>query len=403
MKLHSKKRVNSKFIHLIQKMIDVDQTDRYVKKLFFLPFFKAFIYALLKGVACLGRISDKVSRKKMVQRLIGLESISKSQLSRKFSTLPPEMFQVILHHLVQKLHQKLGPKQAEKALGKIHLIDSSTISMCLGQYEWAEFRHTKSGVKLHTSINFCGGISYPNEVITTPARPADVTQLDTLIIDKNALHVFDRGYFDFFKFENYCANGIRFATRIKVNTVLHVIEELPIDPSSAITRDAIVKIGAIKYPLHLVETLDSEGNKISIVCNDANVNAQEISDLYRTRWQIEWFFKWIKQHLVLKRLYGKSENAVFNQINIAMITFCLNLLMKTALGYKGTLLEMFHWVSDFWSEGLPELTKELFKKPDRTTNGRRKIDHQQIYEETLFQYQLGGVSHLDDLIYDPII
>lgn len=85
---------------------------------------------------------------------------------------------------------------ADKALGKLHLIDSSTISMCLSQYEWADFRDTKSGVKLHTFIVFCDGISYPNKVILTPARPADETQLNALIVlDKNVLHVFDRGYF----------------------------------------------------------------------------------------------------------------------------------------------------------------------------------------------------------------
>ncbi|GGB63912.1 IS4 family transposase ISDha2 [Lentibacillus populi] len=402
------KHVFKEYIHpldtkVIQKMIDHAQIDKYVKKLGVLTFIRTFIYAQLKELKSLGRISDNVKRKKMVQRLVGIKRISKSQLSRKLGEIPPEIFQVILHHLVQKLHQELGSKQADKALGKIHLIDSSTISMCLSQYEWAVFRETKAGIKLHTSVNFCDGVSYPNDVILTPAKPADVTQLDPLILGKDALHVFDRGYFDFGKFEYYCANGIRFVTRIKANTIVHVIEELPVDPSSAIIRDAMVKIGNMKHPLHLVETLDSKGNLISIVCNDAKVSAQEISDLYRTRWQIELFFKWIKQHLVLIKFYGQSENAVFNQIYIAMITFCLNLLMKNKLGYKGTLLEMFNWVSDFWSKSLSSFIKELFKKPDRTSNGRRKMQHQRIFEETLAQYESGDVLHLDDLTYDPLV
>ncbi|MCT1901610.1 transposase [Oceanobacillus sojae] len=84
----------------------------------------------------------------------------------------------------------------------------------------------------------------------------------------------------------------------------------------------------MKHPVQLVETVDSKGNEIRIICNDAKVNAQEISDLYRNRWQIELFFKWVKQHLVIKKLYGKSENAVYNQLFLAMITFCLTLLMK---------------------------------------------------------------------------
>lgn len=241
-------------------------------------------------------------------------------------------------------------------------------------------------------------------MILTPARPADETQLDALIVpDENALHVFDRGYFNFKKFDTYCENGIRFVTRIKSNTIVTVVEELPVDSSSLITRDAIVKIGKMKHSLRLIETLDSEGNKISIVCSDLKINAQEISDLYRSRWQIELFFKWIKQHLIIKKFFGKSQNAVFNQIYLAMITFCLNIFMKNDLGYKGTLLEMMNWVTDYWSKKLTTLISELFKKPDRSSKGRRRLQHQRIFEETLVQYELGDVSHLDDLTYDPII
>lgn len=402
------KTVFKEYIHpldskVIQKMIDHAEIDKYVKKLDVLTFTRLFIYAQLKGLPSLRRVSEKVKRKKTVQRQIGLESISKSQLSRKFGDIPSEIFQVILHHLVQKLHQILGPKKADKALGKIHLIDSSTLSMCLSQYEWADFRDTKSGVKMHTSIVFCDGESFPNEVILTPARPADETQLDALIVpDKNAIHIFDRGYFNFEKFDSYCAEGIRFVTRIKTNTVVHVIEELPVDPTSTILRDAVVKIGKMKHPLRLIEALDSEGNKISIVCNDAKIQAQEISDLYRTRWQIELFFKWIKQHLVLKKLYGKSQNAVFNQIYITMIVFCLTLLMKHRLEYKGSLLEMLDWISDDWSNKLDTFIEELVKEPDRTSSGRRKRLDQRIFEETLAQYERGDVSHLNDLTIDPI-
>src|SRR5699024_7363377 len=111
-----------------------------LKKLDVLTFTKLFIHAQLKGLPNLRRVSENVKRKKTIQRQVGIESISKSQLSRKFGDIPPNIFQVILHDLVQKLHQVLGSKKANNALGKIHLIDSSTISMCLSQYEWANFR-----------------------------------------------------------------------------------------------------------------------------------------------------------------------------------------------------------------------------------------------------------------------
>lgn len=150
-------------------------------------------------------------------------------------------------------------------MGKIHLIDSSTISLCLSQYKWADFRKTKAGIKIHTRIIFHEDLVYPDKIILTPARPADSTQMDALVVNEmDALNVFDLGYFDFEKFDEYCKKSVRFCTQIKENTLIHGIEELPVDPESNIQREAIVKLGKMKYPLRLVETLDSQGNKISI-------------------------------------------------------------------------------------------------------------------------------------------
>src|SRR5690625_3411230 len=164
------KTVFNKYIHPIDskvftKMVEHTGIDKYVKKLDVLKFTKLFIYAQLMKLPSLMRISDVLKRKKNVQRIVGIEGISSYQLSRQQGDIPQEIFQVLMHHLIQQLHQKVGSRAANKALGKIHLIDSSTISMCLNQYEWAHFRETKAGVKMHTSIIFCDGESYPNEVI----------------------------------------------------------------------------------------------------------------------------------------------------------------------------------------------------------------------------------------------
>jgi IS4 transposase len=120
----------------------------------------------------------------------------------------------------------------------------------------------------------------------------------------------------------------------------------------------------MKYPVRLIETKDSQGNTQSIIINDAKMSAQEISDLYRNRWQIELFFKWMKQHLIIKKCYGKSANAVY----------CLTLLMKKKVSYQGTLLDMFEFIEEYWSSSFFELIKELFKTPDRSSCGRRQIN-----------------------------
>ncbi|WP_066414659.1 transposase [Sutcliffiella cohnii] len=130
-------------------------------------------------------------------------------------------------------------------------------------------------LEIHTRVVFYDGETSPDKIIITPAKPADVTQLDGLmVIDHDALHVFDRGYFDFKKFDEYCCNNIRFCTRIKDNTIIHVIEELSVDPSTGISREAIIKLGKMKYPVRLIETKDSQGNTLAIIINDAKMSTR---------------------------------------------------------------------------------------------------------------------------------
>lgn len=408
---YTKKSTFSEYIQPIEfkvmsKMIAQMKTDQYVKKLDTITFTRLFIFAQLNQIASLTDLSLRVKNKKKIQKQIGIKNISKSQLSRKLGDIPPDIFQAVLKHLIQKVHHELGTKKATQSLGNIHLIDSSTITFCLSQYRWADFRNTKAGVKIHQRILFCEGNTVPDKVIITPARPADKTQLDSLIVhEKDALHVFDRGYFDFDKFDEYCEKGIRFCTRLKENTIIHVIEEVPTEPESTIHRDAVVTIGKMKNPLRLVETVDSQGNPIRIVMNDAKVSAQEISDLYRSRWQIELFFKWIKQHLVIKRSYGHGPNAVKNQIYIAMITFCLTLLMRQKLGYKRSLLDLQKHLQWYWSNRFPRFVKALFQEPERSSFGRQKRDDEQLFYQTLYQYEDWDYERIDlynDLTYDPI-
>ncbi|WP_299095771.1 IS4 family transposase [uncultured Metabacillus sp.] len=388
---------------VISKMIETLKTDRYVKKLDSLKFLKLFIYAQLKQIESLTDISLDLKTNKKLQKEIGLKSISTATLSRKLGSISPDLFKAIFHHLVQKLHRHFGVKKSNEALGKIHLIDSSTISLALSKHRWADFRPTKAGVKLHLRVVFCEDVTYPDKLMVTPARPADVTQLDTLIVEEQgALHVFDRGYFDFEKFDEYCAKGIRFVTRLKENTVIQIIDEVPIEPDSSIMREAVVKIGKMKHPLRLVETRDTQGNLIRIVMNDAKISAEEISDLYRNRWQIELFFKWMKQHLVVKRIFGQSSQAVENQIFLAMITFCLTLLMKQTLSFDGSLWTLQKYLRMCWHLALSTLKRELFRKPTRKSKGRKKLDHERIFKETLLQYENQECEHLDDLKYDPI-
>lgn len=375
---------------VLQKIAEQMELDKYVKKLKILPFVKLFTYAQLKQISSLTDISLELNTDPKLQKEIGLKSISKSQLSRKLSDISPEIFQAVLKHLIQKVRQKYGVVKGNKKLRKLYLIDSSTITLSLKEHPWAPKNRYTSGVKLHTRVVFYDDVTYLDDIIVTPARPADITQLDALLVNTHGtFHVFDRGYFDFKTFERLCSEGIRFATRIKENTVVHVVEEVPVPEDSSILREAVVFLGKMKHPLRLIETMDSEGKQIQIIVNDANIPAEEVSAIYRDRWKIELFFKWIKQHMVVKTMYGKSQNAVHNQVYMAMIAFCLTLLLQADLIYKGTLLVFKKKLVKFILDRYSDFTVELFKPPSKTSEGRKKYDHEKEFQETLLEVEEG--------------
>jgi len=159
----------------------------------------------------------------------------------------------------------------------------------------------------------------------------------------------------------------------------------------------------MEHPLRLIETEDTQGKPVIIITNDFNLSTEEISDIYRYRWQIELFFKWIKQHCHVKHFYGISQQAVENQLFIALITYCLLMLLKLKTGYKGPLLNIKRFVNACLYEPFTAFVQKLYRKPKRSSKGRRRIDHEIIFQETVRQVMAGEADHLDDLTYDPLV
>lgn len=390
------------------KQIEKLGLDRYTKKLDTVTFSKLFIFAQLKRVESLADISLELRTSEELQQELELESISASQLSRKLRDLNPSMYEAALGHLIQQVHREFGFQKGTQALGRLNLIDSSTISLCLTRYRWAEFRNTKAGIKMHTRVVYHEQTVSPDKVVLKPAKASDKTEMNELVVQEpDVLNLFDRAYLDYELFDQYCGNGTRFITRLKANAIVTVLEEKAVDPKSPILREAIVRLGnpgvnQMKHALRLIKTQDSEGNLITIITNDMNMDTNEISDLYRYRWHIELFFKWVKQHLHIKRFYGTSANAVYTQIRIALITYCLLLLMQRKIAHRGNLLIVYKLVQLCWDEPLEAMIRKLYGNRTRTSTGRRTYEHERIFAETLQQFEAGEAEHLDDLAYDPV-
>ena len=307
-----------------------------------LQFIELMMTAQMNKEPALRDISNSLNNEDL-SREIGLPSISASQYLADRELLRTIILKMLFRAWSPSLPAKTGFNSIKKSLGNIYMIDSTTITLCLTKYRWAEFRSTKSGVKAHLRFKFGMDGNMPDKVVITPAKPSDITQMDELVVDETgALNLFDRGYNDYTKFDEYCEKGVLFITRLKSNAVVEVIADNPVDPKGAIIPDQIVLLGTgddrMHHPLRLLKTTDTEGNPVMILTDDFARSAREIGDLYRYRWQIELFFKWIKQHLTVKHLYGESPQAVENQIYMALITYCLLMLLKVETGFTGTLL-----------------------------------------------------------------
>jgi IS4 transposase len=327
----------------------------------------------LQGREGLRHIADDVLCKAF-QHELGLTSISAAQLSRKHKQVDPELLQHVFERLAKRV---LTTYRTPAHRSKLKIIDSTTVALCLQKYKWATFRKTKAGIKLHMRLAFVGEQDViPEKATITNARKNDRTQLDDLVDEPGVTYVFDRGYIDYSAFDRYCDNGIHFVTRLKSNAFVEPLEALEIPQGSPIGADMLVRVGSqqkkMKHQLRMVQTEDSQGNLLFLITNRFDLTCDEISDMYRSRWAIETFFKWMKQHLRIKHFHGQSERAVQNQIWIALIAFCLLLLVKLETKVDHSLLQLSRWLTKLLWQPYAQWLQRMKQKPSRVSLGRRR-------------------------------
>ena len=224
----------------------------------------------------------------------------------------------------------------------VYALDATTIDLCLSVFPWAPFRSAKAAVKLHTLLDLRGAI--PSFIHISDGKMHDVTVLDILIPEPGAFYVMDRGYVDFERLFALDQAGAFFVTRAKNNMDAHRVTSAPCDRSSGVICDQRIALDGIKtkhrYPQQLrrIRFNDPEsGKSLVFLTNHFQLSALTICTLYRKRWQVELFFKWIKQHLRIKRFFGTSENAVKTQVWIAVSVYVLVAIIKKRLNLDASL------------------------------------------------------------------
>jgi hypothetical protein len=262
----------------------------------------------------------------------------------------------------QALIRIARPLYAKESLGidlseTVYALDSTTIDLCLSLFPWARFRKAKAAVKLHTLLDVRGGI--PTFIHVSDGKFHDVKVLDLLLPEAGAFYLMDRAYLDLQSLYRLQQGGSFFITRAKSNTQLRRLYSRPVDRTTGIICDQIVEFvwfySQKDYPQQLrrIRFRDPDGRSLIFLTNNMDLPATTICDLYRLRWQVELFFKWIKQHLRIKRFFGTSENAVKTQVWIAVCVYLLVAIIRKRLGLDVSLYSMLQIVSVTPFENLP--------------------------------------------------
>jgi len=250
----------------------------------------------------------------------------------------------IYHDLAQGLIARARRLYASESFGAeleqtVYALDSTTIDLCLTLFPWARFRSTKAAVKLHTLLDLRGSI--PTMIAISDGKQADVSVLDELIIEPGAFYVMDRGYVDFARLYRFTLAGAFFVTRAKTGLQINRLESRPVDESTGVRSDQVVWLKLSKSIEHYPERFrrisyrdPDSGKALVFLTNNFELPALTIAQLYKCRWRVELFFKWIKQNLRIKHFFGTTDNAVKTQVWIAICVYVLVAILRKELGLE---------------------------------------------------------------------
>ena len=342
------------------RIIDRQEGDRYVKSMTCADQFRVLAFAQLTYRESLRDIEVCLSAQAAKVYHMGFRhEIKRSTLADANETrdwrIHAEFAQCLI---VQARKLYIGDSFGIELENTAYALDSTTIDLCLSLFPWALFRTTKSAVKMHTLLDLRGNI--PSFIHISDGKLGDVKVLDILVLAPGAFYVMDRGYLDFERLYAMHQAQAFFVTRAKSNTRFRRVYSAPVDRSTGIICDQTIALtGTISrkdYPVHLrrIRFKDPEtGKTLVFLTNNFAVTAATICALYKARWQVELFFKWIKQHLRIKKFYGNSENAVKSQIWIAVSVYVLVAIVKKRLNLDASLYTLLQILSVTLFEKMP--------------------------------------------------
>jgi hypothetical protein len=308
--------------------------------------------------ACLGAVPEKLYHLGLRTRTVSRSTLADANERRDWRIFAEFAQALIVEARQLYVDEPLGLEALDQRHQTVYALDATTIDLCLSVFPWARFRRTKAGIKMHTLLDLRGSI--PVFVHITDAKYGDVRILDVLIPEPGSIYVFDRAFVDFRRLHRLTEAHAIFVTRAKRKLKWRRLYSHPVDRSTGLVCDQTIRLTGTRpvqdYPAHLrrVAYRDPDtGKKLDFLTNDFSLPPLTVAELYRLRWQVELFFKWIKQHLRIKAFYGTSPNAVKTQIWIALSVYMLVAIARKRLGIDRDLYTILQILSVYAFEKAP--------------------------------------------------
>ncbi len=341
--------------HKFNEFVGQHNGDRYVKKLTTWNQLTALLYAQATGKKSLRDIEIGLKVHKTKWHHLGIKSVAKSSLSYANNNRSSEIFEKLFYALLKQC-KEVTPSKDFKFDNPLYSFDSTTVRLCLSVFDWAKYQKEKGALKIHLLLN--NETTIPELLTVSDGKKGDITAIKEMDLNlrKGSILVLDRAYIDYAWWNKLNKDGITFVSRTKSNQSIFVVGQHKNKLEKNIIADEIVMMGDYntyikkeKYTKNLrrVKYYDEEKKKeYTYLTNNFDLSAKQIADIYRDRWQIELFFKWIKQNLKIKTFLGTSENAVMTQIWIAMIYYLLLAYIKFQTKFKKSLLELTRMIRE---------------------------------------------------------
>ncbi|MDT9723732.1 IS4 family transposase [Xylanibacillus composti] len=375
--IHNATSIRQVFSFLSEENFQLPFSDYRVHKLMTIKCIKLILASQIANWESYEQISRELRTSPALQESIELSSISASQVSRRLKVLPTDVLESLFLQTVGKVKKNL-PISCDK-IGPVRIVDSTSLRLPASLANWAYLSRKSTQVKIHMRVlALPKGEIIPEKAIPSTGNVSDYETGELLVENDGTIYVMDRGYVKYRQFDAWLANNVRFVNRInEKHGVWHVEKELPIPSNSFITRDAWVRLGSnfrqTENIVRLVEFFDDQGRKYRIATSCFDLEAVEIANIYRQRWLIELFFKWMKQHLRLVKLYSHDPNGIWNQIFLALVAYAVAMLIQLESGTKLTMWQVLQTLRSCWYKPWSLVESELHPKRSRTSKGRQKV------------------------------